>query len=730
MESREAVDLDFGRYLSSVKRHWIPATCIFATTVILSALASTRLKPSYESEGKLLFKVPSFQILGTNLLPNSSEGGGIGDLKPLVSTQNPISTQIEVISSPPVLQKTIDKLKLKNQKGEPLEVEDLVKDLTLKIIGGTDVLKITYKSNKPEEAAEVVNTIMNFYIENDISTNRAEAEETRQFLDKQLPKTQTAVQTAEAALRRFKQQNSVVDLSEETKSAVTIIGNLDNEINTIRAQLADFNAQTDALRQKIGLNSQQAIVVSSLSNSPAIQAILTQLQEIDRQLAVERSRFLDENPVIINLEAKRFNLKNLLQKQIEQTIGSQTQFTQGFLQIGELRQKLIQDFLQSEVQRIGLAKRLASLYNSRSAYEQRTKIIPRLAQTQSELERTIEVAQSTYGTLLKKIQALQVAENQNTASARIITEAIIPKKSSGGKKLIVLLLGGTLGVFLASSTIFILEMRDSSLKTVNEVREIFGYTLLGMMPLLAKKVPFRHQKAQTNTQNIVVRDQPYSLASEMYRMIQANLRLVSSDQVLKSIVVTSAVSKEGKSTVSANLAAVMAQLGRKVLLIDADLRLPSQHDLWQLNNLAGLSEVLVDEAELNVALCKVMDNLDVLTAGVRPLNPLALLDSKKMASLIEDCSHQYDFVIIDAPPLLLAADALALSRMTDGILLVARPGVIDSSNARAAQDILGRYSYNVLGLIVNGIIEKNESRSYFSHAKEYFAVEQVTKSHK
>lgn len=727
MESREAVDLDFGRYLLSVKRHWIPATSIFAATVILSALATTYLKPSYESEGKLLFKVPSFQILGTNLLPNSSEGGGIGDLKPLVSTQNPISTQIEVISSPPVLQKTIDKLKLKNRKGEPLEVEDLVKDLTLKIIGGTDVLKITYKSNKPEEAAEVVNTIMNFYIENDISTNRAEAEETRQFLDRQLPKTQTAVQSAEVALRRFKQQNNVVELSEETKSAVTIIGNLDNEINTVQAQLADFNAQTDALRQKVGLNSQQAIAVSTLSNSPPVQAILTQLQEVDRQLAIERSRFFDDNPVIINLEAKRFNLKNLLQKQIEQTIGIQTQFTQGFLQIGELRQKLIQDFLQSEVQRIGLTKRLASLYNSRSAYEQRMKIIPRLAQTQSELERTIEVAQSTYGTLLKKIQALQVAENQNTASARIITQAIIPKKSSGGKKLIVLLLGGTLGVFLASFTILILEKRDSSLKTVNEVREIFGYTLLGMIPLLAKKVRSRHQDAQSN---IVVRDLPYSLASEMYRMIQANLRLVSSDKVIKSIVVTSAVSKEGKSTVSANLAAVMAQLGHKVLLIDADLRLPSQHYLWQLTNLAGLSEVIIDEVEFKVALCKVMDNLDVLTAGVKPPNPLALLDSKRMPSLIEDFSQQYDFVIIDAPPLLVAADALTLSGMTDGILLVARPGVIDSSNARAAQEILGRSSYNVLGLIVNGIIEKNESRRYFSHAKEYLAVEQVTKSHK
>ncbi|MEH2388322.1 MAG: polysaccharide biosynthesis tyrosine autokinase [Nostoc sp.] len=729
MESRESIDLDLSGYLLILKRWRLPATAIFVATVLLSGIATQFMKPSYEAEGKLLFKIPSFKVAGSNLSPGSSEGGDSGDLKPLVATQNPISSQIEVISSPTFLQRTIDKLQLKDNEGKPLEVEALQKALNLKIVGGTDVLRISYSSHDPQEAAAVVNTIMNSYLDNDITTNRSEAGATRQFMAKQLPKTQAAVDNAEVALRIFKQKHQIADLSEETKSAVATIGNLDNEMDTVKAQLDEVNAQTNQLRQKVELNSQEAIAVSALSQSPAVQGVLTQLQDTDRQLAIERSRFLDDNPVVVNLEAKKASLKSLLQQEVGQTVGNQTQVPQSQLQIGQLRQSLIQSFLQSEIQRFGLTKRLSSLYNSRSNYEQRVKLIPQLAQNERELERKVAVADSTYQTLLKKVQELQLVENTNSPTSRIISQALVPKKQVLIKKIIVLVLGVMFGLFFATTTVLFLAMRDRSLKTLKEVRDVFGYTLLGIVPLSVKKVRSRYSNAELTDQTIAVRDTPYSLTSEMYRMIQANLKFLSSDKVLKTIVVTSAVPKEGKSTVSANLAAAIAQLGRKVLLIDADMRIPSQHHLWQLTNAVGLSEVLVGQADFNIAVSKVMDNLDVLTAGVRPPNPLALLDSKRMASLIENFSSQdnYDFVIIDAPPLLLAADALTLSQMTDGILLVARPGVIDSNSAAAAEEMLERSSHNVLGLVVNGIIDKNESSSYFNHAKEYFTDQDLTK---
>ncbi|MDF5729872.1 MAG: polysaccharide biosynthesis tyrosine autokinase [Rhizonema sp. PD38] len=722
MESRESVDFDLTRYLLILKRRWMSVSSIFLFTVAISYVATTFMKPSYQAEGKLLFRIPSF---GSNLLLSSSEAQTTGDLRTLVATQNPISTQIEVISSPSLLQQTIKELKLKNNKGEPLKVDVLEKGLTLKIVGGTDVLRVTYKSRNPNEAAAVVNKIMNLYLKSDIITSRFEAEETQRLLDKQLPKAQAGVHKAQVALRSFKQKNNVVDLSEESKSAVAIIGNLNTEINNVQAQLDEVTAQTNALRQKVNLNSQKATDLIALNQSPAVQAILTQIQEVDRKLAIERSRFLDRTPIIVDLEANKANLQALLQKQVEQSTGNQTIVPQRLLQIGELRQSLIKDFQQSETQRLGLTKKLASLYDSLSTYQSRVKSLPLLVQNQRELEQKAEFAQSNYQTFLKKVQELQVAANKNTANARIITQAIVPEEATLSQKPIVLALGMMLGLFLSTTTVLLIEMRDKSLKTLKEIREIFGYTMLGIVPLLTKKVS-NHRYAESTPPEIAVRDMPHSLTSEIYRMIQANLRFLSSDKVLKTIVVTSAVPKEGKSTVSANLAAAIAQLGRQVLLIDADMRVPSQHYLWQITNAAGLSEVLVGQAEFKTGVCKVMDNLDVLTAGVKPPNPLALLDSKRMASLIENFADQYDFVIIDAPPLLLAADALTLSHMTDGILLVARPGVIDSSSASAAKEMLESSDHNILGLLVNGIIEKNESNNYFYHPKEYFSAEKVS----
>jgi capsular exopolysaccharide synthesis family protein len=204
-------------------------------------------------------------------------------------------------------------------------------------------------------------------------------------------------------------------------------------------------------------------------------------------------------------------------------------------------------------------------------------------------------------------------------------------------------------------------------------------------------------------------------------MLQANLKFLSSDKELKAIVVTSSVPREGKSEVSANLATAMVQVGRRVLLVDADMRHPSQHHIWELTNSVGLSNILVGEAELNAALREVMPGLDVLTAGVIPPNPVALLDSKRMASLIETFSKNYDFVIVDTPPLAGIADAPILGKMADGILLVVRPRVVDSANAKAAKEFLARSGQNVLGLVANGVIIKNEPDSYFYYTNEEYS---------
>lgn len=713
MESTEAIDLDLQKLWLIIKRRWLPAVGMFSFVVGLAVVVASLPKPLYEAQGKLLFK----KINQTSSL--TGVGQQIGELDSIAEKNNPLNTELEVIRSVPFVQKTIIALNLKNEQGVPLKPEILASQIKLKNLPATDVLQLSYENTNPEEAAAVVNKLMSLYIENNLLSNRAEAVAAGDFIAMQLPKTEATVRQAEVALRQFKEQNQVVALDEEAKSAVAVIKQLENDINETEAELADVNARSGMLENRVAMNSQEGIAMNSLNQSPGVQKVLAEFQQVEGELAVQQSRFAESHPTIETLKNKRDALKTLLKERVEESLGSQKQVDNGNLQTGEFKQKLLADFVKSEEERFGLTSRLTSLYNAQTLYKKRVNVLPKLEQNQRELERRLQAAQSTYEVLLRKLQEVRVAENQNIGNVRILEDALVPQKASSRKRIITLALGNVLAILLATATIFVLEVSDTSIKTLKEARELFGYTLLGSIPYFGKKVTPRRNEQDWTIPELPVRDSSRSPVSEAYRMLQANLKFLSSDKALKVIVVTSSVPKEGKSTVSANLASAMAQLGRRVLLVDADMRRPLQHHIWELTNAAGLSDVIVGQAEFSAVVTQVMVKLDVLSAGVIPPNPMALLDSNRMAALIEDFCYDYDFVIIDAPPLVLAADALTLGKMTDGILLVARPGVIDSTSAAAAKESLERCGQNVLGLVVNGVILENESDSYFYYAKGY-----------
>lgn len=710
------LDLDFKKLWLILKRRWLPAAAVFSCVVAGATVFASLQEPEYAASGKLLFKK-------TQTASITGLGEQVGELDSIVSKSNLLNTEIEIIRSVPFIQKTITALGLKNENGTPLKPQALTKNIVLKNIPATDVLQLSYEGNDPEQAAAIVNKIMSLYIENNVTTNRAAAVAAGDFIAKQLPRTEATVRQAEVALRQFKEQNQVVALEQEAKSAVDVIEKLESQITDTQAVLADANARSAMLQKQVGMNSKEAIDTSSLSESEGVQKALAEFQQVEAELATQQTRFVDTHPTIQALKDRREALKALLEDRVEQSLGSQTQVSNGNLQMGKIRQSLTEDFVKSEVERLGLANRLASLSNARTAYKQRVSVLPRLEQQQRELERRVNAAQATYTTLLQKLQEVRVTENQNMGNASIIEFALVPEKASTRDKIIILALGNMLGIILAIATIFILELSDTSIKTLKEARDLFGYTLLGTIPYFGKKVSHRRKNQELSIPELPVINIPRSPISEAYRMLQANLKFLSSDKALKVIVVTSSVPKEGKSTVSANLAAAMAQLGRRVLLVDADMRYPLQHHIWELTNVAGLSDVIVGQAEFESVVKEVMPKLDVLSAGVIPPNPMALLDSKRMASLIDYFAEHYDFVIIDTPPLVLAADAVTLGKMTDGILLVTRPVVIDSTSAAAAKESLARCGQNVLGIVVNGVIPENEPDSYFYYAKGYASEE-------
>ncbi len=722
MQSPEAIDLDFRSLWYICKRRWLSATLIFGGTLVVALGLTTLLKPAYEAQGKLLIKKSSQTTALTGL-----GGEKLGQLEGLDMKSSPISTEMEVIHSVPLLQKTIASLNLRDPLGVTITPEKFVKKLKFKNTPTTDVLQLSYESKKPEEATAVVNKLMDLYLENNVLTNRAETIAAGEFIVKQLPQTEATVRQAEQALRGFQEHNHLVSLSEESKSAVAVVKELDGKITEVGAALADVNAQYVSLQSKVGMSSGSAIAANNLNQSPGVQKVLESLQQVEGDLAIKRSRLQEAHPLIQDLRHQTEILQVLLRERIAQSLNSQQLVSDASLQMGASKQKLIDDFVKVEVERLGLVNRLALLSQTAATYKRRIEILPKLEQEQRELERQLEAAQSTYQTLLKKLQEVKVQENQNIGNARIIEPALVTIKSTITQKILIVFVGGMLGMMLATGMVVILEVRDRSIKTLKEARELYGYTLLGAIPSFGKKPSYRHQDLEPAIPELLVRDNPQSPIAEGYRMLQANLKFLSSDKPLQVIVVTSAVPKEGKSTVSANLATAIAQLGRRVLLVDADMRHPLQHHIWNLINTAGLSDVIVNQAEFTDVVTTAITNLDILCAGVIPPNPLALLDSKRMAALIESFSTTYDFVIIDAPPLVIGADALTLGKMTDGVLLVARPGVVSSTGVTAAKEALSATGQNVLGLVVNGVILENESDSYFYYAKEYAAVEYLEK---
>ncbi|PLZ97207.1 lipopolysaccharide biosynthesis protein, partial [Fischerella thermalis CCMEE 5328] len=371
-----------------------------------------------------------------------------------------------------------------------------------------------------------------------------------------------------------------------------------------------------------------------------------------------------------------------------------------------------------KAERQGLEKKIRTLSNIRANYQQQLAMMPSLEKKQQALERRLEAAKTGYENLVTRLQEIQVAEKQTIGNARIVQPAQIPKKPVISKTKI-LLAGGSIfaGVLLSIAAAFFVDLIDRSLKTVKETETFFGYTLLGLIPKykLNNSVSGVQQIEAGVYPQVITTTSPRTVVHEAYQMLQANLKFISHRKVRK-IVVTSSVTAEGKSEVSANLAAVIAQSGKRVLLVDADMRKPTQHHLWGLINSVGLSHLLVGQGVFSQAVQKVTEFLAVLTAGVIPPNPLALIDSEGMTSLVDIFAENYDYVIFDTPPLAGIADAAVLGKMADGILLVTRPGVLDAPSAAAAKSLLERSEANVLGIVANAVNAKQEPSSYFYYS--------------
>lgn len=212
---------------------------------------------------------------------------------------------------------------------------------------------------------------------------------------------------------------------------------------------------------------------------------------------------------------------------------------------------------------------------------------------------------------------------------------------------------------------------------------------------------------------LISHNSPNSPISEQYRLIRNNIEFSSVDSEIKTIVVTSPEPSDGKSTTSANLATVLAQLGKQVILVDVDLRKPTVHYSFNQSNLDGITNVLKKEISLELAIKKTyVPNMDILTSGPIPPNPSELLNSKAMESVIEELKELYDYIVFDMPPILAVTDAQIMGRKSDGVVMVIASGKTHRDRAIKAKELLEQARTKILGVVVNGV-KGTKDRYYY-----------------
>jgi len=447
---RASLDFDLTRYLMLFKKRWLVVIAIMLGTSSVSVLIAILTPATYQANAKLLIKVDRTSAL-------TGFGEGVGELSPLVTAQNPLSTELEVMTSRPLLTKVVERLNLKNAQGEPVSAQQLQEKIKAEIVGGADVIQISVENSNPQAAAEVVNALAKIYVDDNIAGNRSQSTKALDLLEQRLPELEAFVSQSEANLKNFKETNSIISLPEEAKSTVEILEDTQSQAFTTAVELQEATVRTRQIQDNLGLTAQQAVVVSAIAQDPAVQGVLEDIQELERQKSIELGFYTQEGPVVQLYQAQINALQALLQQRMAIVLDGNQLVRRKFWQVGDTQQAFLTSLIEAETVRLSLSQRLTALEGVLTTYQERGSSIPQLEQREAELERELEVASASYQSSLQKLQELQSAETQVVGNARLIEPAIVPEDPISDKKSIVVA-GIVVGAFLSTAAVALLEL--------------------------------------------------------------------------------------------------------------------------------------------------------------------------------------------------------------------------------------------------------------------------------
>jgi succinoglycan biosynthesis transport protein ExoP len=602
-------------------------------------------------------------------------------------------SQIQVLKSPEIMGSIIKKLQVYYPD---ITYDSLMKYLTIRRLNETKIIQVRYRNNDPNKVKFVLDRIAQNYIKYSSEKRQTKLNQGIQFVEKQLPFIQNRVDYIQQELQYFRQKYDFINPENQGEQISAQASYLSEQRQKVDRELAQARANFAILQEEDG-------ELAALNNAVLYQQLLTQIRQLDTQIAIESSRFQKENPSIYILQDKRQSLLPLLNQEARRFLN--VKFAELLTQIKTL-----------EVQSQELAKVEKNL-------EQKRQELPILARKYTDLQRKLQISTESLNRFLSTRENLQIQISQTKLGWQLIQTPIQPKKpiiltDIRHSLLLALLASLACGVGIA----LLIEKVDNTYHSIHVLKERVKLPLLGNIPF-EKQIQSTQYRTPRDKMSVVkakdippegipgltiIPNQDYSNYStqflEALRVLYSNIQLLICDRPIRSIITTSAMPGDGKSTVAFHLAQIATAMGKQVLLVDANLRQPAIHTLLGLNNLWGLSNLISTNLPIREVIQQLpsINQLSVMTAGSIPPDPIKLLSSAKMKQLMVHFHHTFDLVIYDAPSLLGLADASLLAPHTDGMLLVVRIDKTDSLILERALDNLKTSPVNVLGVVGNG----------------------------
>jgi capsular exopolysaccharide synthesis family protein len=607
----------------------------------------------------------------------------------------------------------------------------------------SDVIQVRVKAeHDPYVAMTVANALCDVLTDRNLRIRREGVSDVRSFLEEQLQTYKFKLESAEAALRQFKVNNRVTSLDNEVEEQLKLAKNIELMHQEAKIELQRTEQMLTSITEQIA--SQQKNIVPSIANvsNQVIKSLKDQLSSLQNNyIKLQLQGVPLDNPKMAELTEDMAQVRLSLAAEARK-IAEQKNVVDPVSQMASLYQRKIELDLTVQM----LRTQESSLASSLRSYENSLRRLPDKEFSLAKLTRDRDLANNLYSLLYERREEARISEAEKIGNMRIIDRAQLPKKPISPRKELNLAIGLMLGLTIGLGLVFFLETLDTSLKTPDDIERKTGLTILGSIPRVKSILPMEDE-SRGNPSVLVTHVAPSSPASEAYRTLRTNLQFSNLSQKLRSIMLTSSGPREGKSTTSANLAVATAQMGLRTLLIDGDLRRPTINKIFNLNREPGLSEILshyyeknmngngddepaVDEtyierqtsvratkaiqhmASLDMAIDAAVhkthiDRLDILTCGALPPNPSEILGSETMKDLLALVKERYEFVVIDAPPVIAVTDAAVLAPQVDAALLVVESARNDREIILKGKSLLDRVGVNLLGAVLNNVRERN-----------------------